>query len=1157
MRNKSFFAGAALSLILAACLNPVGLPFSQATVNGSLDGESGFVSNERPSGENDPTTLTPDNGILIVRNLSRSAIIDGITVTNAALGKTFEAGRVSGGYERSLVLSPGVWDVDVRWTRFDENGAAIDSGVCSTSKLIYRFQRQYLFFYRVLPSGDYILDDYVRPDADPDDIYIISPDDNSSLPSGVPWGTVTIINTSANRTINQVVIDGAVVPGLSVSPNNMRAIKLQAAVFPAPAMNHSVQVRVSGSGLSNLYFPAAPHTFSLHNGDNEVLSYPGVPGSESSGGADTGLGRLIIKNLTDDMNISAIHFTPLDSQTAIDPMEPGPARKNQKSLLLAPGDWDLSVRFPHGTSPKTRTVTITAGTISYLYFYKTNENPPGYDTDTQWLPPQNADPGNSNPGSIVGDDEGFLHVINGSQSAYITEVQYNSSGAWISVIIPNASYIPPRDHSDPDLTLPKGTWPLRFKTLGKDTYSRSVSRTINAGQTTNVEYTDILDADDPPSGFGTLRIVNNSPSPIVKVITRTRNAANEYPPVDAEMPVITAGTAQVKILDAGGATLFSQKSYIVQCYTAAATFYEDTASIHNGQITNLVITGDTPEITLPPGGGGTAGGITVYNKYSGPAPFKIFKIYLYRESGADTWGDGYAAPSSGSYPAPPTIGGQRYNGPLYPGEPFLLRDSYYQFTNLAEGRYKLLVVGGSYHWPFYTAIPANRVPQGTGIEMTEKRITYDAGSVFVTAGGTRIVNFDPYLPGRPDPDTPNGVVRINFLHAGNVQGTLGDSGPISRIQFIAGSEAELPTNYTGASAYVFDVAPANRTINSPQASATPLDHGGVNHDQPSGSGGTVPARFVVYEYNRGISPGGSIELYLPPGIYGVRVLNPQGDGLQPNMWFGRSRTYYFDLHLEKEAAHTINLQWKFPSIMILDDLVRDETFATVTDRSLTYKLGGQGLTNGTNLFNFVNNSVWSRDQWDIESYNWFYFPAACGFANHPDTNHAGHSYINHYNVDWYPAGSTNWAQYAFPVRVGTNGQLYKNHEGEPVAVATEQDGGTHGLTAKAGAYYTLEMTLRPKNGYTFRGISRSENPVIGIRDVNNQGTGFDFYDGFNSSTNGPGINNPFSNMNYRIRKFAGHDNLADWIISDGMISNTARLPGQDRIKVRIHFKRVQ
>ncbi|MDR2517151.1 MAG: hypothetical protein LBC88_07210, partial [Spirochaetaceae bacterium] len=870
-------------------------------------------------------------------------------------------------------------------------------------------------------------------------------------------------------------------------------------------------------------------------------SYGSTQGSTGGGNILPGEGRLIIKNLTRDLVIHKVSFTPLSGQDSAPDLEPGPEKSNQRSVPLPSGLWKITLIYGTGYTTSINDVMITEGNAATVYFYKTTSGRGSL--ETQWLPPTDADlSGNANPGDVLSDDEGFLHVINKSQVSIITGVEYNNGATWIAAAIPApagmSGNIAAGQGSAPDLILPRGSWAIRFRLLGKDIPSVAVSKTVIAGQTVTVDYTDSLLTDRPPSGFGSLRIVNKLPhDPITRIVVRTQATGYAPEDIDLSTPIPQDGGSQVRILRAGDLP-GAQRDYIVQCYVAVNEYYEAVARIIDETISEVFIMEDSSKTTEGgAGGGGSAadGALTVYNRYAGQLPFKIFKIYLYQETGPGAWQD-YVPPAHALYPKAPTSNQLNYNGAAgYEGEPFISKGEYHTFGGIPEGAYKLLIVGGSYHWQYYTASPAH---QAGGLQINEKRITYDCGNIFIAGGGTKVYNFDPYVQGVPDRDTPTGAVKISLQHMGNTGGLYGDSGPISSIQFVAGSESETAVS----AAFVYNIVQSNRTAVAPQSSTKDVWSG-------------VPDRFIVYENHAGLMPGQKLEVVLPPGVYGVRVRNPAGDGAASNKWYGRNQHWFFDLHIAAEAARTVNLQWKWPSVSLLsENLVRNSGKATVTDSSLAMKIGS--ILSSTNLGTYIDPANANWTQYEVYEARWFFNPN--------DTRPIESSVMigMHYYSDWDRDNGQKYDSY--PARINTSDwKLYgRSSGGGPSVLWTAFNGGTatvsgslHGSTALPRGYYTLELTLQAKNGYTFEGFSPSADPPIDIHDVNNQGTGISFNDYVSTSTNTVGFNNPTSTRIYRIRRWYLPE-YQNWITTDGMIANTGKLPGEDRIRVRVSFKQV-
>ncbi|MDR2516364.1 MAG: hypothetical protein LBC88_03165, partial [Spirochaetaceae bacterium] len=811
---------------------------------------------------------------------------------------------------------------------------------------------------------------------------------------------------------------------------------------------------------------------------------------------------------------------------------------------------------------------VTEGSAATVYFYKTTAGRGSL--ETQWLPPTDADlSGNTDPGTIISDDEGFLHVVNKSPVSIITGVEYNNGASWIEVAIPApagmSGNIAAGQASSPDLILPRGSWAIRFRVLGKDIPTVAVSRTIIAGQAVDVEYTDSLLTDRPPSGFGSLRMVNKLLNdPLTRVVVRTQVNAYAAEEVGLSGPIPQGGGSQVRALRAGDLP-GSRRDYIVQCYVATNEYYEEVARVIDETISEVFITEDSSKTTVGGGGGGgsaTTGALTVYNHYSGKLPFKVFKIYLYKETASGVWQD-YVPPANAAYPKAPANSVLRYNGMSdYTGEPFVVRGEFNSFTGLPEGAYKLLIVGGSYHWAYYTASPAHTV---SGVTINEKLITYDCGNIFIAGGAAKVYNFDPYTPGVPDRDTPTGAVTVQLHHAG----LLGTDGPVTRVQVLAASETELPVMsnagvavpanalpdfYLGKDAYVFGVVQSNKTLLAPQASRNLISEGGDLHDITGTKGGDVPDRFIVYQFTGTLSSTETLEFCLPPGVYAVRVLDPKGTGLTQDLWFGRNRENYCDLHIVNDASKTIALQWKNPSLTVQATNLARANFSTVNDRNLTF----QAVSSGKDLTSLVDASLGGKTQYEVESYQWYYHPACTpdhyGIVEHDSAN-------IHYTISWDMRGTDyhcNSGVHGWARRLNlADKKLYGNSSQGMLGQHSANGTDPGGTTALTGGYYAVVLTLKAKTGWTFRGFSPSTNPPD-VSNMNNMGTGFFVADNLSAvATNQVGIDNDLFTLGYyRIRQWMHNFNYLPWVVTEGMVQSTGKLPGVDKIKVAVFFRRV-
>jgi hypothetical protein len=801
--------------------------------------------------------------------------------------------------------------------------------------------------------------------------------------------------------------------------------------------------------LNYLYFYYTGNGYAISAGDtppdyqNDADISGSTPGYEegNSPGAlnDSNrgtLGLLILQNLSSDTAVDWASFTGKNTSqvgTTYN-MNPGPAIRDQKSILLGAGGWKVQAYYTGPGSPTTeKTANIVAGQVTYMYFYKTLTG--GYSVSPSWPPvPNDALGDNTDPGAIIGDDEGWVHIINKSAVSTLDRIQYNNGGTWIDIAIPSGT-IAPSYESDPDLVVNKGTWSFRFKIATKPTYSQTVSKTIRAGQVTILEYTDALDSDLPPAGFGTLRIVNDTSNTITKVVSRTRDASNNYIAHEEAIPVIApkgqTGSTQIGVLSSGGAGRF--KDYIIQCYTSDTMFYEETALIEDGKISTIVLSDTTPKVVVNPQDpdlNDTHGGLLVVNKYSGVLPFKVFRIYLYKQTdvlgdGTKIWESSYVAPDSNPYqenfPGIPAGANQSYNGTMISKDDYLVVNQSKVFAPLEEGNYKLFIFAGSYTWDYYEG---NNM--AGSIPINWKRIAYDCGELFISGNARKVYNFDPYMPGVNDRDTPNGIVTLILNHSGGTT-TNSYGGTISHTQIIMGTTVSGGLTPTSP-AYVTGIARPTPADPAKQASTTNVDKGGPTNNV---AGGFVPTRYIVYDYPRTLTPGNSLTLYLPPGIYGMRILDLAA-GSTKTAWYGRSDLNYLDLYLLDEASKTVSVSWYFGSYLEIRTALTAISYIQVpeSDRDLS------GYITAPDTGSPLTSAIASPPAfWTLDSVEWYYSTGSSGDSN-----------------DWYNYSSVSTPKPGkFPVRI-TNPAAH---------------------TVESGRYYTGVFMLKPSPGFTFSGLPAS------------------------------------------------------------------------------------
>jgi hypothetical protein len=544
------------------------------------------------------------------------------------------------------------------------------------------------------------------------------------------YGILQVKNLSSRAAVDKVSFEYETVPSRKyelerISPRGDRSIVLGTGtwnpvtiyytVSPSPqaAIKKSITINPVGltGRINNLYFYYTGTGYDVSIGDtppdyqNDSGGGGGTAAGQNEGDSpgalnDTNrdkLGLLVLRNLSPDVAVDRAEFTGtnLQNQAAVFAMIPGPAVKDQKSILLGSGQWTALAGYTITASAVTpsKTVIITAGQVTYLYFYKTRTG--SYAISPSWPPlPDDSAPDNADPSTVIGSDEGWLNVINSSASgAIIDRVQYNNGGTWIDIGIPTATgTIAPGNESDPDLVVLKGSWSFRFKTLLKQTYSRSVSRTIRAGQIVNITYTDALDSDEPPDGYGTLRIVNDSPYSVYRVKYTNLTLGSAESGVDIN---ISQNQNQVLVLSAPTGKSPPYYAYTVKCYISSGgstRYVQEQVNIENQKIATITITNDAAAVTES--GNDGKGHVRIYNNYDNyetrralgtlrpTLPLKFFKVGL---KGIDANTTGFNVVDGGLVPDDAGATGQLN----------LRAGTFTQLDTLREGQYELWILWGN------------------------------------------------------------------------------------------------------------------------------------------------------------------------------------------------------------------------------------------------------------------------------------------------------------------------------------------------------------------------------------------------------------------------------------------------------------------------------
>ncbi|MDR0642162.1 MAG: hypothetical protein LBG07_06865 [Treponema sp.] len=1031
--------------------------------NSAARPEEGDVSRDNDPRGKLPSAMRENYGIAIVHNLSKSMPLLKVVFDHYANNN--EAGGVfdthwemnpgpDKGNRKSIILQPGLWKARAIW--IDPNDPSCGGGVISTSIIKAGIGNyvNHLYFYKSTDGKYYLTDksDSTQwsPPFDNSD-YLANgsgggetkdgegqiTNEGGTIDTGNSWwdanrnsyGILQVKNLSSRVAVTKVEFEsgGKKYEMGRISPHGDRSIVLATGAWQAKVhytvssttSQKTAAITIYPVGLTGrlnyLYFYYTGSDYDVSGGETPPdyqndsgggSSSPGYAEGDSPGALnDTNrdkLGLLILRNLSPDLAVDYADFTKSPGSFS---MNPGPAVKDQKSILLGSGDWQVKVYYTINASASAgpKTATIVAGQVTYMYFYKTRTG--GYAISPSWPPnPDDSASDNADPGTIIGDDEGWLNIINNSASAIIDRVQYNNGGTWIDIAIPTASgTIAPGNESDPDLVVLKGSWSFRFKTLLKQTYSRSVSKTIRAGHTVDITYTDALDADEPPDGYGTLRIVNDSSSSVYRVkYTNLTQSGAEYA-VDISIP---QGQNQSLILPAPASGSPPFYTYLVKCYISsggAARYVQNQVEIRNQQISTITITNDTP--TVVESGADNQGHIRVYNNYDNyevrrtsgtlrpTLPVKFFIVGL--KGVGNMAGTNVVDGSSSSTGDPASLAPS--------GSLNLRTGSFTQLDVAQEGQYELWIVWGN-------------------------TIAGDTASLFRTKYGT----YDIAKNTLQD-------IYIDFYSL-NTAESLAVSMRITHVGY-----------------------PSAAGINQIQ-----IWYGGsdANYDDPGE--GRIPARangstndtYVVYKNNDILYAGDYREFKLVPGKkYWARVYWPLW-----NNWVGTGG-FNQDFTLVQLAANatTGHLQFVFDDtsdmLKFFSDQASGIKLQTIAAaKSLLYRPGAADPGNESNPSNFYGLKSVIRNEFNN-------YIEGIDITPYKDTYPVVYAENRYFNatIHWYKragtvsTGNVGWGP---PVELSHTGSWA---DSSVVYMDKFETTGT-GTTNPAGWYYA-EVILSPKQGY--------------------------------------------------------------------------------------------
>jgi hypothetical protein len=519
------------------------------------------------------------------------------------------------------------------------------------------------------------------------------------------------------------------------------------------------------------------------------------PGTINDGNRDD-LGLLAVRNLTIGTyaaNITAVTFTKVGGGSGPFTMDPGPLASHERSILLSPGTWDISIAHD-GTGPTNPAVTsktvVNAASkpIHYVYFYRNRSGQ--YVAGAGDEAPTDSDPSSTTPEVIV-DGWGTFRIFNNTHvSAQVVEIEWLGNPYSVTVL--------PGDTTE--IQIPPGTGQLRFRIGTKTTFGQPVVKSVRESAVTEARYDDSLeDITNIPTGFGLLTIENRTTTAVVESLEVYKRDLTSFTVSNASFEPspgpITSGQSGKVLINNGEYSngVSGYYNYIVQIHMRLGSDYfniERMVYLYNNMVTIQVTQADIDDGsdgTVPdPDPNPTAkhyGALRVFNAYErsygvmeggGPLipPLRIFKFYLdpvpRRGNAAQTTGPNGSvlahtypaetgpADEQCAVPSDPDNHG-KYDSTAsdgtIPARPEILVGNNAQLRPIHQGVYNLKVVAGFYTWDMYT-----NSAQVNGQTLTEGLITYDCGDVVILEGYETQFHFSP--PGNQGRDVPTGFVTF-------------------------------------------------------------------------------------------------------------------------------------------------------------------------------------------------------------------------------------------------------------------------------------------------------------------------------------------------------------------------------------------------------------
>ena len=364
--------------------------------------------------------------------------------------------------------------------------------------------------------------------------------------------------------------------------------------------------------------------------DDDSEAEGSVPGQITGRNRDK-VGLLIVKNVTERQPVDMAVF---QKDPRIYQMNPGPKAKNQNSILLGSGQWEVSMQYKEKgevkvTTPKNINVLLDHGSQAhhtlYLYFYQTKNG--SYDVSSSWPPvPNDSSDGNLKPEDMLDPNQGILEITNKSEQAKIIEkIRINDVDHTVMMMKDDVR----------SFVLNAGEIYVSFKPQSQTYFGLYLPRTIEPRKITKLAYYDSLsDPDSLPEdkgyGSGLLKITNLSTGVVImSTIIDTATAGQptmglDYTNFIPSIPINYSRIGRVPVVGTAEFQLEAGIRYLIQVTletTDGIAVVERKATIRD-ELVPIVITQDD----LKPANQ-TGATVKVINQTSTPTQVVGMRIY--------------------------------------------------------------------------------------------------------------------------------------------------------------------------------------------------------------------------------------------------------------------------------------------------------------------------------------------------------------------------------------------------------------------------------------------------------------------------------------------------------------------------------------------------